>query len=552
MTRRSVSALLLAALLLGAPLLFGRVLAGHDARTYLAYAEELRANAREGLLLPSWAPELNGGYGGPGLLLYPPLVHVLDAALLAAGIRAGVATGLVALALLLASGLSCLAWLRAEGLQRGALAGALAYMAAPYRLVDLYERSALSEHAAFVFPPLVLLALASVGSTRRRVALAGLALAGLALTNLPMLVLFAATLLAVTAAKGARRLAELAGAGALGAGIAAFALVPAALASRWTVTELFYGAAAPGFRPSENTIFSARSLLPGFSLRVSGAVLATAALSALAFAFATRGRERSVWGAVGLLAFAGTLPFAGPLWDALPVVSRLQFPWRLAAPATLALAALVAAAPAPRRAFAVAALAAACALPFLGSMTVPRSLLPEGPVPPAAPGVSFPDPRAVFEAEGLATSPWLSNPKLADVWYLPRTLGPALADEVFRGGPQAIPALGGAPAAGAAKVRVVSWARRVREVEVTASAETSLVLHALAFPGMRVLLDGAPTRAGWERATGLLALRVPAGVHRVAFGWEPFATLRAARAVSGLALLLAAALLLWKGAAPTP
>ena len=182
---------LLAALVAGLPLLAGRILGGHDVATYLMYAPEVAGLLREGTFLPAWAADLNAGFGGPGLLFYPPLVNLPHALLLLAGLPPAVGTGLVAVAVLAASGLAVLAWMRSSGLAEGALAAALVYVVSPYRLVDLYERTALSEHLAFLFPPLVLAALAASrpASPLRRTALVALAVAGLLLSNLPAAVL---------------------------------------------------------------------------------------------------------------------------------------------------------------------------------------------------------------------------------------------------------------------------------------------------------------------------------------------------------------------------
>ena len=72
----------LEALVAGLPLLAGRILGGHDVATYLMYAPQVAGLMREGTFLPAWAAELNGGFGGPGLLFYPPLVNVPHALLL--------------------------------------------------------------------------------------------------------------------------------------------------------------------------------------------------------------------------------------------------------------------------------------------------------------------------------------------------------------------------------------------------------------------------------------------------------------------------------------
>ena len=61
---------------------------------------------------------------------------------------------LASLLLLWASGFAMHAWLRAEAVSpRTALYGALAYMAAPYHLLDHYYRGAFAEFAAYAVLP---------------------------------------------------------------------------------------------------------------------------------------------------------------------------------------------------------------------------------------------------------------------------------------------------------------------------------------------------------------------------------------------------------------
>ena len=540
--RTEAGVVVLAALLAGLPLLAGRVLGGHDVATYLMYAPQVAGLLREGTFLPAWAADLNAGFGGPGLLFYPPLVNIPHALLLLAGIPPTVGIGLAAVAILALSGLAVLAWMRAWGLAQGALAAALVYVVSPYRLVDLYERTALSEHLAFLFPPLVLAALAASRPTSplRRAALLALAAAGLLLSNLPAAVLMGAALAAVVlhpAAGMGRRTVAISGA-LLGAGLAAFALVPAILSGRWCATELFYSGGSRYFSPSQHVLFGPAELNPEFGQRVSWAVVALAVLLAAAFvAGRLRGPSdprRGLWGAVALVAFLALLPPAGRAWDVLPVLSRLQFPWRLATVLTLALPPLVALLP-RRAAFALVLAAATASVPWYGRFTTPLEAVPAEAPAAVAPGTAFPDPRAVHDAAGLSSHSWMRNPALLDVWFVPRTVSPAFWREVVEGrAPSSAPSLRAAPVAlrnGPVRWSVTGWNRLSKRVTVEGPGGPLLV-HQLFFPGFRAFVDGTEHPVRPDPPTGLLSVEVAAGRHEVSWSWAPFGPLPAARAVS--------------------
>lgn len=521
----------LAALLAGLPLLSGSLLGGHDVATYLMYAAQGGALARDGVLLPAWGAELNGGFGGPGLLFYPPLVNLPHVLLLLAGLAPAWGLGLTALI---------------------ALAAALVYVASPYRMVDLYERTALSEHLAFLFPPLALLALAAArpASRRRRAVLVALAVAGLLLSNLPAAVLFGgllALLVLLPSFGRERRLAAVAGA-LLGGALAAFALVPAALSGRWCATELFYSGGSPLFRPSQHVLFGAAALNPAFGRSVSLAVLALAALLLAAWGLGrwlkVEDARATPWALVALAAFLATLPPAGPLWDVLPLLSKLQFPWRLAMVLTLALSALVAFLP-RRASLAVAAAAMIAAAPWWGRSVAPADSVPTAAPAPAAPGTAFPDPAVVRDAAGLSTHPWASNPSLLDRWFVPRSAPAGAWRAIVTGGATALPAFAAAPVAsatGPVRWSVASWRADARSLSVEAPAGP-LLLRQLWFPGFVATVDGRTVAAKAHPETGLLSVDWPGGRHEVAWRWEPFGPLLAARRVSLLAALLVLALL---------
>ncbi len=561
-TRVEAAAVVLAAALAGLPLLGSQLLAGHDVTTYLAYAAQGAALAREGVFLPAWGGDLNGGFGGPGLLFYPPLVNVPHVLLLLAGLPPAVGIGLAAVILLALSGLALVGWLRAEGLGGAALPAALAYVLSPYRLVDVYERSALSENLAFLFPPLVLWALAASRpvSPARRVVLVAFPVAGLLLSNLPAAFLFGTVLAVIVlhpATGGGRRGAAVAGA-ILGAGLAAFALLPAAFSSRWCATELFYSGASPHFRPSRHVLFGPAELNPTFGRSVSWVLVV---LATLVFAASVLGRRtgapdrrRTVWAAVALVAFLSTLPPAGWIWDSLPLLSKLQFPWRLATVLTLALAALVAHLP-RRTAFALAGVAALAGLPWWGRSAVPLSALPPAPAVATTRGTAFPNPGLVHDAAGSSTHRWIRNPLLVDPWFVPRSVSaPFWSALVASAWDPSAPAVGPGPVAsesGGVSARVLSWSALAGRVEVEASPGT-LLLHQLAFAGHRVFVDGSERAARPDGRTGLLSVDVPAGRHEVSWRWEPFPFLRRARLVSLVALAAALVLLALPGVGRQP
>lgn len=547
--RGELPLLVLAAAALGAPFLLGRLPAGHDAYSYALMATETAANLREGILLPAWAPEANAGFGTPALLFYPPLLFVLSAPAIASGLSPLVVLGVGAVLLMAASGIAVRGWLRAAGWPTAALPAALVYMAAPYRLVDLYERCALAEHLAFVFPPLILWAAVAPGlSPRRRAALVALPAAALALSNLPQAVLFGLLLGVGWLLSGSspRDRIALAAGGALGLAVAAFALLPAALAGRWVEGSQWYGAGSSLYRPATNTLFSSLAADRGFNTRVSTALVATVLLAAAAaLAGAARrdpGGTRG-WLAAALLALAAATPPAAILWERTPVLSQLQFPWRVAGPATLVLAALVARIPSSRRAFVIAAATTLLALPFWGRSTVEAGRL--GPPPAAAPpGSVFPDPRAVHAAAATVSHPNLENPGYREIWFLPRGVPfPAFYRAIADENP---PSPMGEIRHRAAAVRAVPeatvaverWSRRQRSVTVATPRAGRLVLHTLPFAGLSVFVDDERVAATPEPGTGLASLDLPAGTHRVAWGWHRPAPLPIADAASGAALLL--------------
>ena len=151
--------LALAAVVLMAPSLLFGTLISHSSPQNLTWASQFSEQFRTGVLYPRWMPDSFEGLGSPAFYFYPPLPFWIDAIvsvvtlnLLPVNYRLAITTTLI----LWASGLAMHAWLAyLTPNRRTALFGALAYMAAPYHMLDHYMRGAFAEFTAYAVLPLV-------------------------------------------------------------------------------------------------------------------------------------------------------------------------------------------------------------------------------------------------------------------------------------------------------------------------------------------------------------------------------------------------------------
>ena len=348
-TGRSALLLALAAALLLAPSLIVGNLPSHSSPQNLTWATQFADQFRAGILYPRWLPDSYEGLGGSAFYFYPPIAFWVDALLSVATFDAlpvPYRLSLASLLLLWASGIAMQAWLRAEAASPlTAFYGALAYMAAPYHLLDHYYRGAYAEFAAYAVLPLVAVSVRQIAERRRfgpvwlACAYAALPMAHLptalliSVTALPMYVLYrgwrlgAAKLAAVFFARCALS-------GALGLGLAAIYLVPALGLQDWIPADMFW----VDFYRVESWFF----LTPGrwpppidmMLIIVSFAAAYGIAAIGVLVVLAQSGRARwwrseaAFWAfvcIVCLLLIAGVLPW---FWQ-MPFVAKVQFPWRL-------------------------------------------------------------------------------------------------------------------------------------------------------------------------------------------------------------------------------
>jgi len=236
---------LLAAAVATAPQIFRGNSCGHDFDIHLVSWFDCLSSWRHGILYPQWTPSANYGAGEPRFIFYPPLTWMLGAAL---GLALPWQLVPIALTwmLLAASGLATRALARSVLADAPATLAGCATIFAPYALFTAYERSAFGEMAAFWIPLLLLLILRDrnpSGSLLRQAcdgsaAPLALVVAGAWLSNAPLGVMASYLLAAVALTVALLRKSWAPAvraflAAALGLGLTAFYLIPAAWEQRW-------------------------------------------------------------------------------------------------------------------------------------------------------------------------------------------------------------------------------------------------------------------------------------------------------------------------------
>lgn len=336
----------LCALLVVAPLLWHGNSCGNDFNFHLLSWLEVHAAWHAGAFYPHWAMQPNHGAGEPRFVFYPPASWMLGASLaplLGGSVRAwSAAPGLFVFLVLTLAGYGALVLLRHTTSEDAALFAACLYLASPYTLFVVYERSAYAELMAAIWMPLLLL---FALQKRLRIVPLALVVAALWLTNAPAAVMgcYALALLVLMVAlleHGWQPVLRSAASVALGLGLAAFYILPAAYERRWVQIEL---AVSEGMHPAYNFLFGHTgdtyhdNILHMVSW-IAVVLLTLAVFLCLVLYFALwRRRKLPLERLRFLLPLAVLVPIVAllllpvslPVWQRLPELRYVQFPWRL-------------------------------------------------------------------------------------------------------------------------------------------------------------------------------------------------------------------------------
>lgn len=327
------------------------VASGHDFDFHASSWMDVAAQWKQHIALPRWHESANHGFGEPRFIFYPPLSWMLGAGLHFVAPWSAVP----ALFVVVVQTLACLTaftlarrWLPF----RGALAAGAFYAANPYALMVVYVRSDFAEQLASALLPLLFLFAWSLGDAPRTGAgrakstvLIAVVFAAIWLSNAPVGVLASYAIALFFAWRAVterdwRAPAWEAGALALGLGLAAFYIVPAAYEQRWVNIQQVLSL---GLSPADNFLYTAttdpeHTFFNWIASTIAVLLVVMTGTAAVAALRAERGTaadgqagRMKMWHALlGLSAVATflMLRISGLAWTLLPKMRFVQFPWR--------------------------------------------------------------------------------------------------------------------------------------------------------------------------------------------------------------------------------
>jgi hypothetical protein len=320
---------------------------GHDfdfhIQSWMAVAQQWRHD----VLYPHWIESANYGAGEPRFIFYPPISWMLGA-LLGMALPWSAAPVAFTFIVMTASGFTMNKLAREYLPPHTATIATCAYILNPYALFVAYERTAYGELAAAIWLPLIVLYATKTSPHPaqnainprlypRRITPLALSIAAIWLTNAPAAVMACYLLAAITlwqsiAQKRLQPILHATAGLALGLGLAAFYLVPAAYERRWVQIARAVG---PGMRIQDSFLFGhmGESFHDHVLHTASWIFVTMLATIVVAGAIAWRQhRSRRLLIALFVTAaalLAMQLPASALVWAHAPELQFLQFPWRL-------------------------------------------------------------------------------------------------------------------------------------------------------------------------------------------------------------------------------
>jgi hypothetical protein len=534
------------ALLATGTLVFRGNSCGHDFDFHLLSWMEVARAWHSGIAYPHWVQDANFGAGEPRLMFYPPASWLLGALL---GTITGwhAASVLFVMLALLGAGVSMYLLAREWAPPISAAFAACLYIANPYAMFVVYERSALGELlAAAWFPLMILFALRA----RSSIAPLGLSVAALWLTNSPAAVmgsyLLAVLALSLCIVEGRAWPALRALGGiALGLGLAAFYIVPAAFEQRWVQIER---AIIPGMRVEDSFLFAHtrntfhdQVLWTASWIFVAEVIVASVA-AYLAWRGRGGGRVRMVVTALLPILLLLQLPASYVIWKHTPHLKFLQFPWRW----TLALSVMTCLLAAmalkkPGRWIAMPAAVLIVAMAIGGGLLFFQPCDDEDAV--AAQITGFREGQGTQGTDEY-TPKGADNSAVQQHLPLVRVLSAPQDDSADSSKVDNPEWSAGSSGHIAATVNLKQWSAEHWTVSVVTAETGYAVLKLMDYPSWQVTVDAKPEPGRPMRDDGLMTIPIRAGKHVMEVQWAATRDVIAGRTISAIALLALAIVVL--------
>jgi 6-pyruvoyl-tetrahydropterin synthase-like protein len=522
-SRKTVcTTILTVATLVIAPYLLRGYTVGHDIGLHASWWLDISALWRQGILYPRWSELAYYGYGEPTFVFYPPISLYLGG-MLTSLLPFRVVPGVYVWLVLVLAGFSFFHLCRQFLDARYALLGAVVYVMNPYHLLQVHERYSFAELLISALLPLLVLAIYRLDEPGgHRIAIAALLFAVIALTNMPGTVVgsysgFAFVMGMMLAQRPKRLAAKLLMAAVLGAGLAAFHLLPSWYEQRWVLASIH------PMTPPEGQFVRLTSLPPNrFLWALAGVEAAQIVIGALAWAICRRTKPRDVlwaFAAVFLVSIIMVLPLSAGIWSVAPFLHYVQFPWRWLGPMALAMSLfLAAAAQQSSKGRQLAAAVCALCLVMIGAVALLANT--------RAAAVLSALKTSISEGRGyLGWAYVLPRDIKVNPWGIPEhlTSGEPLVSEV---NPEVAGAISpkedrsSAPLQNSSRISVTRWAPEIREVTIDTPQPAWIRFRLFRFPGWHAYVDGAPSDTLTTDARGAMVLRVPSGRSNVKLGYE--------------------------------
>jgi hypothetical protein len=527
----------LTAVLVVLPFLWRGTSNGHDLTFHVNSWLDVARQWHSGTLYPHWAVVANYGSGEPRFVFYPP-VSWTAGALLGLALPWPAVPGALSVIACIGAGVSMYLFAREWMDDRTAVLAAVLYAVNPYQLMVIYERAAFGEMIAAVWlPGILLFALRERGGFVRNSLLLGVCLAAIWLTNLPAAVI-ASYLLAFVVIVRARQLRKAepilraAAAMALGLGLAAFYLVPAAYEQRWVQIGQAVGI---GARPQDNFLFARNGDAEHDAVLLRTSIFALLEFIAVVifawWAKPLRQRSAAIYNlllAMVILAIVLMIPLSIPLWNYAPKLMYVQFPWRWLLVLSVVLSIFAAVSFARSR---IATLALFLLVPLLIGICYWRfqqKIYPEDRPAALAEAVASGD---GYEGTDEYTPTQADNSNFHP--FMPRIAIQiaSVNDEQRKVAPSSF-----------AHSNSTVWEPEHKRLTIDSQLPTHDTIRLLYYPAWKVTVDGKPFEPTADDTDGRMVLDLPEGHHEIAIDYTRTPDRTWGTILSAVALLAAIAM----------